>query len=319
MLKLSIIIPVYNVEKYVEKCVKSCAAQNIPSDSYEIIVVNDGSPDNSLSIVENLSHNYSNIKIITQANKGLSGARNTGMKNAKGDYFMFVDSDDWIADNCLTDIISKLESEKPDALCICAANVVNGEYKRRQYYADETPTDGISLLKRGFEHNAWLAIWRADFFRENNFVFYEGIFHEDSELTPQLYYRAKKLSYLNKIVYYVRQNPNSITRSVNPKKSFDLVQVVCPSLSKFSKEVDEKYKPIFYDMIALHLNNAMHHIRFADNEKRKLLNKEIYNRKYLWNDIRKCRVLKYRIEAYMVFLLPRHPLAVYNLLMTFKK
>ena len=96
---LSIIIPVYNVEKYVEKCIRSCENQDIPKENYEVIVVNDGSPDGSLAIVERLANEFSNIKVINQENKGLSMARNTGLEAAKGEYVWFVDSDDWIEEN----------------------------------------------------------------------------------------------------------------------------------------------------------------------------------------------------------------------------
>ena len=88
---LSIIIPVYNVEKFVERCIRSCEKQDVSSDNYEIICVNDGSKDNSLDIINRLSTEYPNIIVISQPNGGLSAARNTGMRNASGVYYMFVD------------------------------------------------------------------------------------------------------------------------------------------------------------------------------------------------------------------------------------
>ena len=124
-MKLSIIIPVYNVEKYVEKCLRSCAEQDLPSDEYEIIVVNDGTKDSSLEIVERVAKDYSNIAIISQENAGLSAARNKGLSLAKGEYIWFIDSDDWIEKNCLQKIIRKCFEDGLDVLGICAANVVN--------------------------------------------------------------------------------------------------------------------------------------------------------------------------------------------------
>ena len=108
MLKLSIIIPVYNVEKYIEKCLVNCAQQDCCTDSYEIIVVNDGTKDNSLAIAEDVARRYDNIYITSQLNAGLSEARNKGLSLAKGEYVWFVDSDDWIDTNCLTDIMKYL-------------------------------------------------------------------------------------------------------------------------------------------------------------------------------------------------------------------
>lgn len=311
---LSIIIPVYNVEKYVEKCIRSCENQDISKEDYEVIVVNDGSPDGSLAIVERVAKEYPNIKVISQENGGLSVARNTGMQNARGDYYMFVDSDDWIAENCLGKLVKKLKDETPDALAICAANVKNGEPKRRQSYPDETPIEGRDLLKKGVSPCAPFSIWSASFFKDNNLKFYEGIFHEDSELTPRAYYLAKKISFTNDIIYYVYQNPTSITRSVNPKKAFDLVGVVCNNLSSFAKGIESGDRVIFYDLVGLFLNEAMFGIQNADKKVKDSLNAEIIARENLWDDIRKSSVAKYRLEAFLVRIFKKHPLKVYEVM-----
>lgn len=314
---LSIIIPVYNVEKYVEKCIRSCENQDIPKEDYEVIVVNDGSPDGSLAIVERVAKEFPNIKVISQENGGLSAARNTGMQNATGEYYMFVDSDDWIAENCLGKLTTKLRDENPDALAICAADMVNGESKRRQSFPDETPIAGRDLLKKGVSPTAQLTIWKVSFFKENNLVFYKGILHEDSELTPRAHYLAKKVSFINDIIYYFYPNPTSITRSVNPKKAFDLVEVVCPNLSEFAKGVEDGYKVTFYDLVAMYLNNGMAAIQSADANKKAKLNAEIVERAYLWNDIRKSSVAKYRLEAFLVRIFRKHPLKVYEVMQMF--
>ena len=94
---LSIIIPVYNVEKYIHRCLTSCCKQSDASlDEYEIIIINDGTPDNSMDVVYNIAKKYSNIVIFNQKNKGLSAARNQGLEIAKGEYVQFLDSDDWL-------------------------------------------------------------------------------------------------------------------------------------------------------------------------------------------------------------------------------
>lgn len=313
-MRLSIIIPVYNVEKYVEKCIRSCENQDIPKEDYEVIVVNDGSLDGSLAIVERVAKDYSNIKVISQENGGLSAARNTGMQSASGEYYMFVDSDDWIAENCLGKLSKKLKEENPDALAICAADIINGEPKRRLSYPDESPIAGRDLLKKGVSPNAPFSIWRASFFKDNDLEFYEGIFHEDSEFTPRAYYLAEKVSFTNDIIYYVYQNPTSITRSVNPKKAFDLVEAVCTHLHQFAKGVEDEYKVTFYDLVAQYLNNGMATIQGADAIRKAKLNSEIVERSYLWDDIRKSSVAKYRFEAFLVRIFKKHPLKVYEVM-----
>ena len=131
---LSIIIPVYNVEKYIEKCLLSCIKQDISYEDYEIVVVNDGSPDNSITIVERIAKDYSNIRIINQENQGLSGARNTGMKHAKGNYIWFVDSDDYIEENCLGRIVSYLNGD---------LDILQLQY--RHVFEDGTPSFDIKF------------------------------------------------------------------------------------------------------------------------------------------------------------------------------
>ena len=104
-LKLSIIIPVYNVEKYIEVCIESLYKQNISEDEFEVILINDGSTDNSLSILQRFEIQHTNITVISQRNQGLSVTRNNGIKAAKGEYILFVDSDDLIIKNSLKTLL----------------------------------------------------------------------------------------------------------------------------------------------------------------------------------------------------------------------
>src|SRR5690554_3713943 len=131
MIKISLIIPVYNVEKYLEKCLNSCMNQDISEEEYEIIIVNDGTKDSSLSIALKFEQKYKNIKVYSQENQGLSAARNKGLSLAKGEYVWFIDSDDWIKENCLKSITDKCFKENLDALAIAAANVIDGKNERR--------------------------------------------------------------------------------------------------------------------------------------------------------------------------------------------
>lgn len=161
-MKLSIIIPVYNVELYVEKCLCSCAEQNLSPDEYEIIVINDGTKDNSLEIVEKVAKDYTNIFIYSQENKGLSATRNKGLSLAKGEYEWFVDSDDWIEKNCLKDIVSNIEGFDVLAMGYIQANVNMKENKVVNYksFAD---CAGIDLLKSFFFTMAQMYIYNKKF------------------------------------------------------------------------------------------------------------------------------------------------------------
>ena len=311
---LSIIIPVYNTELYVEKCVHSCETQDVDKDEYEIVIVNDGSNDNSLEIVNRLANDYSNIRIFSQDNSGLSAARNTGMKNAVGDYLMFVDSDDWIAENCLGMLTQKLRDERPDALAICAANVINGQILRRMSYTEENPIAGRDLLRKGVSPCAPFAIWSAKFFKDFNLSFFVGIYHEDSEFTPRAYYFARKVSFTNDLIYFVFQNPNSITRTINPKRSFDLVNVVCNHLADFGSKVDSEYQYIYYNDVALYLNNAISYICDSDKKKQYELNDSIYMNSHLFKTLAKSTHLKYRLEAILFSAFPKHCVQIYKIM-----
>ena len=117
-------------------------------------------------MVNRVAKEFANIRVFSQPNAGLSAARNKGMREAKGEYYMFVDSDDWIKDNCLGLLTTKLRKESPDALAICAVNAINEKYVRRMSYLDETPTSGRDLLVRGVSPCAPFSIWSADFFKK---------------------------------------------------------------------------------------------------------------------------------------------------------
>lgn len=316
---LSIIIPVYNVEPFVEKCIRSCEDQDVSQDDYEIVVINDGSKDNSLAIIEELAREFSNITVISQPNGGLSSARNTGIKHAKGDYYFFLDSDDWIAKNSLGKIVNKLQSEQPDILCISAANVLGEEISPRHSFPSEEPISGREAQKRGgIDACAPFLITKAEHFRKYDLKFYEGIFHEDSELTPKLVYLAQKVSFTNDIIYYVRQTPGSITRSVNPKRSFDLVNVVCAHLYNFSKHVDPEYRPKYYYWVSMYMNNAISYIIKCPKDKQKELNDAIFNNRNYWEYLALSGMLKYKIEYKLLKLFPHNAVEIYKFLKLFR-
>lgn len=321
-MKLSIIIPVYNVEKYVEKCLRSCAEQDLPSDEYEIIVVNDGTKDSSLEIVERVAKDYSNIAIISQENAGLSAARNKGLSIAKGDYIWFVDSDDWIEKNCLQKIIRKCFEDRLDVLGICAANVVNESYVRRfENKESKTISGKMLLLKHKPQVCVPFSIYRTEFLNKNKLNFYVGIFHEDSEFTPRAYYLAKKIAFINDIYYFVNQNPNSITRTFNTKRPFDTLKVNI-SLNKFYVDnVEKKYSSYFHYQISLNINNTLNYTRseFITKEITKDINNELYLNKHLFEHLIKSNVFKYKFEGILFYLFPKNTIQIYNLIQIFNK
>lgn len=316
-MKLSIIIPVYNVEKYVEKCIRSCENQDIPKEDYEVIVVNDGSPDGSLAIVERVAKEYPNIKVISQENQGLSGARNTGLAAAQGEYVWFVDSDDWIEENCLMRLTEKLVDD---------IDILQIQYKNA--YEDgttKTPAqrflDGIHSGKEiteqgGLADPAPFSVLRSKFLKDNNLIFFPGIYHEDSELRHRMVYTAKKIVYNNKpVYYYLQRTSGSITAIPNPKRSYDQI-IVCRHLHEFqTTRVDgvEANKHFNY-MISMYLNNALNNICRNSTEDRKHFNDEMFKNRDLFIHLKDAKLSKYKLEYYLFRLFPHNTVEVYKLL-----
>jgi len=222
MILLSLIVPIYNVSEYLPKCLDSLFCQGLSSEEYEIICVNDGSTDDSLDIIQKYAEDNKQMVVITQTNGGLSAARNTGIKAAKGKYILFVDSDDYLEPNQMKGLLDKMESEDLDVLRFNYQNV-NDKYEvfqpnrvYRQYvdYRDEI-TDGLSFLtdRLGFACYAWQFMIKASLFEDKSLLFREGIYFEDTEWTPRMLIQAKRVTSVVTVVYNYLMRSGSITQS----------------------------------------------------------------------------------------------------------
>lgn len=218
-MKLSIIVPIYNVAPYLRKCVDSLLAQDI--SDYEIILVNDGSTDNSGEIAQQYADTYANAKLISQENKGLSVARNVGIKQANGKYIIFVDSDDYLQPNCLGDLIAQAEIDELDVLRFRYQNVdEKGEvFVPHQGmltdYNDYSPipTDGLTFLNE----RMWVQCYACQFIVKTEIakqeLFTPNIYFEDVDWTPRMLLRAKRVASVDSIVYNYLWREGSITLS----------------------------------------------------------------------------------------------------------
>lgn len=245
---LSIIVPIYNVEKYLEKCLDSLIKQNIKN--YEIICVNDGSRDNSLSILKKISKENFNIKIINQKNAGLSSSRNVGIRESEGKYIMFVDSDDFITENILKEIIESLEEKDIEGLYYNYTNYfdeVDNYSENSNYGVGNQIVDGYYLwdkLKKNMNYMSWLWILKKDFIVKNNLFFKENIIHEDLEYFVKLIVKIKKIKILDKNIYFYRRRKGSITTTVQIEKKINSYLVILDSFSKILKK-----ESVFSDLI----------------------------------------------------------------------
>lgn len=222
---LSIIVPVYNVEKYLRKCVNSLLNQDLSPEEYEIILVDDGSTDQGGVICDEYAVCHLNVKVIHQQNGGLSVARNKGIDATEGKYIQFVDSDDYLEPNVLKVLVEKMESDELDVLRFNYRNVneqyeavePNKDPKRFVNYSDMV-CDGLTFLNErlGPACYAWQFLIRRELLKDCRFK--EGIYFEDTEWMPRLLLMANKVTSTDFVVYNYLLRKGSITQSVEEKK-----------------------------------------------------------------------------------------------------
>lgn len=296
---ISIIIPVYNVEHYVEKCVQSCALQNC--SDFEIIVVNDGSTDKSAGIINTLVKDFSNISVINQENQGLSAARNAGLQVAQGEYVWFVDSDDWIEPNCLGRITNKLKDD---------LDILQLQY--RYTYEDAslnkdapfTIIDGLKSGKQvtihgGLPAPAQFCVYRTEFLRKNGLQFVRGIYHEDSEFKPRATYLAERIASDTEVSYnYLQRTSGSITSKFRLKNGIDIIYVM-NSLMDFVKQqrMDKPCAEAFYRQVGLCMNTLLFGYRQLSKSDQSSLHKALTQQKHLFQAMIKSKNLKYQLEG----------------------
>lgn len=231
-MKISIIVPVYNVEGFLRRCLNSCIHQDLDSSEYEIIAVNDGSSDHSVDILKEYASNYKNISIIDKTNGGLSSARNAGLKVAKGEYVWFVDSDDWIKENVLLEIYKRISESDAEVLTYEA--VTSNESgkvqscERRSLIENHVYT-GLEMYNSGYVFpysGAPFYIFKRLFLEKNLLSFYEGILFEDLLFSCRMMACARRCIFVQDNYYYYYVREGSITQSrPSLKKALDAIKI----------------------------------------------------------------------------------------------
>lgn len=274
-MKFSIIIPVYNVEKYLRECLDSVLNQTFAD--WNAICVNDGSTDGSAAILEEYGNKDNRFRIISQPNGGLSAARNTGLKAATGEYVLFLDSDDWIEDNALEILSNDLDDE--DMLCFSGRRYFErkGLYhdadmlKERSYVSGMDYYNENALQSRDFAFVCVvLRAYRRTFLIENCLWFKEGIYHEDNLFTPIACYYAKKVRQVSDCLYDYRVRANSITTTGNVKRLRDLTGTA-NSLASFFIPKQGFDKTVIYRAITHHYQAVFAKASKSERKELKLL------------------------------------------------
>lgn len=240
MCLLSIVLPVYNVEKYIKRCLNSILNQNI-DERCELIIVDDESPDNSIFIAKELLKGLDNITIVSQKNRGLGGARNTGIKYAKGEYIWFFDSDDEAEVESISfiyDAISK--SKNADIIIFDYIQISNINSKINKFSNATFYTENIEkFLDNHILTTAWRNVYKKSFLINNSILFKEKFLHEDGEFNMRCLAYLNSTFYYPQIIYkYYADNNGSIMNSMSLKRQLHLFEYI--------KTVDEieQYKDV---------------------------------------------------------------------------
>lgn len=258
MLKLSIIVPVYNVSKYLAKCLDSLLCQDLQPDEYEVIVVDDGSTDDSGAIAEEYAKVHPTlITVAHQDNQGLSGARNTGIKLAKGQYIQFVDSDDYLEPNVLKTLVDKMDSDNLDILRFNYQNV-NEKYEVFEPYKEHKPfvdyrdevCDGLTFLteRLGYACYAVQFIFKAELLKSSDAnLFKTGIYFEDTEWAPRILTQANKVTSTDLMVYNYLLRQGSITKSVSIEKRRKVLEDKFLLVASLKQQMQNKSDKRWYE------------------------------------------------------------------------
>lgn len=239
---LTIIIPVYNVEKYIQKCLDSIYKQGINENLFEVIIINDGTQDKSIDIIHPYINIHKNCSLINQQNQGLSSARNKGIEAAKGDYIWFVDSDDWLADKSLNIVLKYIENKKYNVI---ASNLIYAFDDSSRNYHERILKNNITInsVKYILFYSLGAVqrfIIKRSFIEKNKLQFYPAIYHEDGEFGLKLIAFAKNVLIIKEFIYMYYQRENgSITSTWTDKNTFDSL-IVYKRDMELAKSIKEK-------------------------------------------------------------------------------
>ncbi len=260
----SVIIPIYNVEKYLRECVNSFISQSFKD--FEIILVNDGSTDNSGDICDELALKDKRIKVIHKANGGLSDARNAGTKDAIGEYIVYVDSDDYVISENFLEKLSK-HADGCDIIQYKHQKFIDGEkelfpctYNYNGISLNDSFNEKLQKLVEGdaFYGMAWIKAIKRKLLVDNNIEFEVGLLGEDMEWNYHLITNVSSITLIDEPFIAYRQRVNSITTTTKLKNLTDFIYILEKWSNKVSSEInDEELKKILYGSMAKYYSNLL--------------------------------------------------------------
>ncbi|HEA22219.1 MAG TPA: glycosyltransferase [Pricia antarctica] len=221
-MQLSIIIPCYNMELYLEECLSSLLLQGLDAKDFEIIIVNDESKDKTLQIAKQYAENHTNIVVIDKKNAGVGAARNSGFDRAQGRFLYFLDPDDYLAENTMPTLIGLMEKNELDILTFRSKSVVRKRYPVSDNSVNTNQElevkDGISYIaSRKYNNEIWWYLINREFMVSTGIRFIEGKWMEDAILTCELFCKARRMAHIDFDVHRYRILPTSAMRNKTPE------------------------------------------------------------------------------------------------------
>lgn len=285
-ISISVIVPVYNVEKYIRECIQSILNQTMKN--IEIIIVNDGSRDNSIEEIIDLVNLNKNIILINKKNGGLSSARNEGLKYATGKYISFVDSDDYIDKNFLKTLYLEAEEHNLDIAFGGNTKLYKNDQEKNSRDVrlfNNQNMSGICFLKkqmkfRDFRPEVWDDLYSRDFLVKNNLTFYEGILHEDEEFTIQCLIEANRVRLVDTYGYIYRQREDSImSNSASLKNLESLYLILDRIMEKYNISTNQEKLDVISKTVLYLINAIIGKISLLSyKDKKSLYNKSKINK-----------------------------------------
>ncbi len=279
MYKFSIIVPVYNVEQYLERCVEMLAGQH---DSCEVLLVDDGSRDSSGQMCDSFASEYEYVKAFHKPNGGLSSARNYGIDRAKGEYILFVDSDDYV-ETSMCRVLEDYISKAPDAEVIAYDGIEEGPQGncgiRRGWVKQAESKDGHDFLLESYKQRtlhveAWLYAFKREYLEKNHLRFKEGVLAEDVEFTPRAVIPARQVLSIPEAFYHYIIRGDSLTAQTGREKNIrDFFQILKEQCELAEQQDEELCKWMKNSVLDRYLDR-IYGLRMYRKEYRHLVDKK---------------------------------------------
>lgn len=301
-IKVSVIVPIYNSEKYIRSCLKSLIQQTLRP--IEIILVNDGSTDNSIKNISDLIDNYNFIQLLEIENSGAAEARNQGLFTAQGKYISFVDSDDFVKATFLEKLYQECENKNLDILCGSFEATYKNKSSKKMIRSPELLNigvgDGASLFKkqiqlRNYIPMIWAYLYRRSFLEDNALYLSAKTIHEDEEFSPRVWNNAKRAEIIESYDYiYQREHEGSIIESRNESSIGDLENIL-RSFMEYEEKLRGRNKEAFDYALLYILDHYVYYSRLL-----KKINKPLV--KNIYHQLKEAKILtlKQKIKYFLI-------------------